>query len=100
MAKLNLGLDLDNYPEVIDLYNVKQENLDDGGHKAYGGIAVAKMDSADFRELLNVTQDVAVVNMNTKKIYKDALIFIDEDTLEISYCIPKRHRRPGRHEPF
>ena len=91
MERLRLALDLDNYPELIKLDNKIQEEIEDKGRKATTGKAVPLIKTEILRSLLDVTQDIQLVNLKTNKPIKKAVVFIDEDTLDVVYCIPRRN---------
>lgn len=90
MEKMRLALDLDNYPELIILDNRFQEDIEDKGRKATTGKAMPLMKNEELRSLLDVSQDLRLINLKTHKQIKKAIVFIDEETLEVVYCIPRR----------
>ena len=90
MEKMRLALDIDNYPELIVLDNKHQEDIEDKGRKATTGKAMPLMKNEELRSLLDVSQDLRLINLKTHKQIKKAIIFIDEETLEVVYCIPRR----------
>lgn len=99
MEKMKLALDIDNYPELIVLDNVFQEEIiNPVGRKAHTGKAVVMMDLEEFQNLLEATSEILLVNLKTGKTIKDAVVFIDEASLDIIYCIPKRTNR--KHGPL
>jgi hypothetical protein len=91
MEKMRLALDIDNYPELIILANNHQEEISAGGGKrAHTGRAQALIGEEDFRNLLDVTAEIRLINLKTNKTISNATVFIDEATLDIIYCVPKR----------
>lgn len=91
MERLRLALDIDNYPELIVLDNVFQEVIENpAGKKAHTGKAVVMMDLEVFRNLFEVAQETKLINLKTGKVIKDAGIFVDNETLDVIYCVPKR----------
>ena len=90
MEKMRLALDIDNYPELIILDNRFQEDIEDKGRKATTGKAIPMINIELLRDLLDVSQDLRLINLKTHKQIKKAIIFIDEETLEVVYCIPRR----------
>ena len=90
MERLRLALDIDNYPELIILDNRFQEDIEDKGRRATTGKAMPLMKNEELRSLLDVSKDLRLINLKTHKQIKKAVIFIDEETLEVVYCIPRR----------
>ena len=90
MERLRLALDIDNYPELIILDNKHQEDIEDKGRKATTGKAMPLMKNEELRSLLDVSQDLRLINLKTHKQIKKAIVFIDEDSLDVVYCIPRR----------
>lgn len=90
MEKMRLALDIDNYPELIILDNRFQEDIEDKGRKATTGKAIPMINIELLRDLLDVSQDIRLINLKTHKQIKKAIVFVDEDSLDVVYCIPRR----------
>lgn len=91
MERMRLALEIDNYPEWIILDNYDQEEIKNPhGRGAHTGRAKVMLDLEDFKNLLDPVKVFKLINLKTNKEIPNAVFFIEEETYDIVYCVPKR----------
>lgn len=96
MQKLKLGLDLDNYPEIIELKIIRQELIEDGGHRAVIGLAETLISKELFVDLLESSSDIFLMNTKTGNPVRGGDFHVDNVTLKIEFFVPRRSYTRGR----
>lgn len=96
MEKLKLGLDLDNYPEVITLKITDQilTEYEEKKMKILSGTANAIITKRHFRKLLEVMSDIRLIDLKTNKDIRDTVILVDDKTLEVTWAICRQIDEP------